>query len=161
MSQNEENEHQPDLTPTLKTAAEVRADLHLALIETEDAISAAAPGRFQEWTDAVLGALVHLHTAFHEHISQAEGDDGLYEEIMGREPRLRGDITVLKNEHPQILEAIHAPYNRLKDRAPEAHSPAAEIREEVTHALARITRHRQKGADLVWEAYFVDLGGMD
>jgi hypothetical protein len=33
------------------------------------------------------------------------------------------------------------------------------FREEVTTLMGQLVRHRQKGADLVYEAYDVDLGG--
>jgi hypothetical protein len=151
----------PEITPTLETAADIRADLHRALIETEDAIAAAAPGRFAEWTEAVLKALVHVHTAFHSHIEIAEGDDGIYEEVLDREPRLIDTVNRIKAEHPQILAMIHEPYNRLRLREVDEFIPAEEIRDAVMKVLAKITKHRQKGADLVWEAYFVDLGGLD
>lgn len=151
----------PQLTPTLETAADIRADLHRAMIEAEDAIAAAAPGRFAEWTEAVLKALVHVHTAFHSHIEIAEGDEGVYEEVLEREPRLRDAVEKMKNEHPEVLAMIHEPYNRLRLRAADEYIPAEEIRDAVMKVLGKITRHRQKGADLVWEAYYVDLGGLD
>lgn len=151
----------PQLTPTLETAADIRADLHRAMIEAEDAIAAAAPGRFAEWTEAVLKSLVHVHTAFHSHIEIAEGDEGVYEEVLEREPRLREAVEKMKSEHPEILAMIHEPYNRLRLRAADDFIPAEEIRDAVMKVLGKITRHRQKGADLVWEAYYVDLGGLD
>ncbi|MDQ1458785.1 MAG: hypothetical protein QOI08_269, partial [Actinomycetota bacterium] len=36
---------------------------------------------------------------------------------------------------------------------------ADELRVELTALLAALARHRQRGADLVFEAYAVDLGG--
>lgn len=151
----------PEMTPTLETAAGVRADLHQAMIEAEDAIAAAAPGRFEDWTETVQKSLTHLHTAFHEHVQVAESPEGLYQEVLEREPRLRDSVMRLKNDHPAILSAIHEPFHRLRDRKLDEFVPADEIRREVTKVLGRITRHRQGGADLVYEAYFVDLGGMD
>lgn len=151
----------PQLTPTLETAADIRADLHRAMIEAEDAIAAAAPGRFAEWTEAVLKSLVHVHTAFHSHIEHAEGVDGVYEEVLEREPRLQDAVLKVKEEHPVILSMIHEPYNRLRLRGADEHIPSEEIRDAVMKVLGKITRHRQKGADLVWEAYYVDLGGLD
>jgi len=150
----------PELTPAVMGAAQTRADLHDAMFEAEDAIAAAAPGRFQEWADAVQTALAHLHAAFHAHIEVAESPDGLYEEVLEREPRLRSQVTRLKEEHPIILAAIHEPFERLSNRG-EEYIPAEDVRREVTVVLGRITRHRQRGADLVWEAYYVDLGGLD
>jgi hypothetical protein len=156
-------DHTPQITPTLESAVEIRADIHQAMIEVEEAISAAAPGRFLEWTAEVQKALTRLHYAFHHHIDAAEGGEGkqgLYDEILEREPRLRALVEKLMAEHPLILEAIHEPYHRLRDRKDDEYVPAEEIREEMTATLARITKHRQKGADLVYEAYYVDLGGM-
>ena len=36
---------------------------------------------------------------------------------------------------------------------------AEDLRVELTALLAALARHRQRGADLVYEAYAVDLGG--
>ncbi len=36
---------------------------------------------------------------------------------------------------------------------------AEELRVELTALLAALARHRQRGADLIYEAYAVDLGG--
>jgi hypothetical protein len=33
------------------------------------------------------------------------------------------------------------------------------MREDVQRLLGRIVHHRQLGADLVWEAYNLDIGG--
>ena len=33
------------------------------------------------------------------------------------------------------------------------------VRVAAVDVLGAISRHRQKGADLVWEAYSVDIGG--
>lgn len=154
-------DHHPEMTPLLEAAAEIRADLHQAMIEIEDAIAGAAAGRFVDWTNDVLKALTHLHYAFHDHIQQAEGPEGLYHEIQDREPRLRDMVKRIQAEHPQILEAIHEPYHTLRDRKEDEFVPADEVRDTITSVLGKITRHRQKGADLVYEAYYVDLGGMD
>jgi len=32
------------------------------------------------------------------------------------------------------------------------------VRDDLQRLLGRIVRHRQHGADLVWEAYAVDIG---
>ena len=41
-------------------------------------------------------------------------------------------------------------------RDPEA---VARHREAATELVGRIVRHRQRGADLIYEAYEVDIGG--
>ena len=36
-----------------------------------------------------------------------------------------------------------------------------EARDEIQRLLGRLVKHRQRGADLVWEAYTRDIGGAD
>jgi hypothetical protein len=36
-----------------------------------------------------------------------------------------------------------------------------DARDELQRLLGRIVRHRQLGADLVWEAYNLDIGGIE
>jgi hypothetical protein len=33
------------------------------------------------------------------------------------------------------------------------------VRDDLQRLMGRIVRHRQGGADLVWEAYAIDIGG--
>jgi hypothetical protein len=37
----------------------------------------------------------------------------------------------------------------------------AEARNDLQRLLGRLSRHRQLGADLVWEAYNLDIGGIE
>jgi hypothetical protein len=152
---------EPEVTPILEKATRIRADLHSALIDVEDAISAAAPGRFLEWARGVEKSLVHLHDAFSNHIATAERPDGLYREVLDREPRLRDTVARIQGEHPTISGSIHIERDRLRAVLEGLEIPADDIRRDVTKILGRVTRHRQRGADLIYEAYFVDLGGMD
>ena len=52
--------------------------------------------------------------------------------------------------------------NQLLDllAAPGA-APAEQVRDDVTRLLGRLVRHRQRGSDLLYEAWAVDIGGGD
>ncbi len=39
--------------------------------------------------------------------------------------------------------------------------PLEDARDDLQRLIGSVIRHRQKGADLVWEAYNVDIGGVD
>jgi hypothetical protein len=39
--------------------------------------------------------------------------------------------------------------------------PVEETRDEIQRVLGRLVKHRQHGADLLWEAYSLDTGGSD
>jgi hypothetical protein len=39
--------------------------------------------------------------------------------------------------------------------------PLDEARDDLQRLLGQIVRHRQLGSDLVWEAYNLDIGGIE
>ena len=39
--------------------------------------------------------------------------------------------------------------------------PLDKARDDLQRLIGAVVRHRQKGADLVWEAYNVDIGGTE
>jgi hypothetical protein len=154
-------EHEPDLTPTLEETARRRADLHQALIGVERAISGPAAGREADWAKEVIGQLEDLYRTILEHIEVTERPGGLYEEIAGRAPRLSGKIERLREEHPFMRDATAETIERLRETGVGEAWPLDEARDDLQRLLGRIVRHRQLGADLVWEAYNLDIGGIE
>jgi hypothetical protein len=155
------NEDLELVTPALEAARRRRIRLHDELVELEQALSTPAPGRVKEWTVAVADALRKLREAFDEHVFVTEKQDGLYEEIMVKSPRLAGKIKRLEDEHPLVLADVDDTIRRLDQMETETDWPPETARDDIGRLIQRITRHRQRGADLVWEAYNVDIGGME
>jgi hypothetical protein len=149
------------LSPALEAARTRRIKLHTELVELERALAAPTPGRVKEWTLEVADRLRHVREAFDEHIFVTEKPEGLYEEIMEMSPRLTGKIKRLDEEHPVILAEIDDRLARLEALDTQDVWPPDVARDDVNRLLGRIVRHRQRGADLVWEAYNVDIGGME
>lgn len=142
-------------TAALRAARARRADLHGVLVALEAALAKPVPGRVDEWCADVHEALVEVSATFERHIATTEAPDGLYAEIMASQPRLAGVLDRLRGEHTTIRETIAATLVSLRA------SPASadDVREQVMNLLARLIRHRQHGADLVYEAYALDIGG--
>ena len=151
-----------ELTPALSEARKRRATLHDALVHLEIAISSPAAGRIPEWTSLVTKEVIGIRDAFDQHVMVTEKPGGLYEEIITRAPRLDGTVRRLKDEHPDITEKVSQMAERL-DKAtiggPEW--PLDDARDDLQRFIGVVIRHRQKGADLVWEAYNVDIGGTE
>jgi hypothetical protein len=147
------------LTPTLREVRRRRADLHQALIDLEQAISGPAAGRLESWTADVRKHLESLGTAIDEHVEVTERIGGLYDEIQRLAPHLSNQVVRLRDEHPAMREETRQLLGRF-EREPigEAWS-LDEARDDVQRLLGRLVRHRQHGADLVWEAYNLDIGG--
>ena len=152
---------QPEMTPTLAETARRRADLHLALVELEQTISRPAVGREADWSKDVLRRLQDLAHTLDEHIEVTERPNGLYAEISSKSPRLANQMQLLKEEHPEIREATAKLTARLEETPIGDAWPLSEARNDLQRLLGRLSRHRQLGADLVWEAYNLDIGGIE
>jgi hypothetical protein len=150
-----------DLSPTLAETARRRADLHGALIEVEQASSRPAVGREPEWTKEVLLRLESLAHAIDEHIQITEQTEGLYDEISAKAPHLSTKIDALREEHPVLRERSTALIARLQTTPVGPAWPLRDARDDLQRLLGQIVRHRQLGSDLVWEAYNLDIGGIE
>jgi hypothetical protein len=150
------------LTPALGEARKRRQTLHDAIVQLEMAISSPAAGRAPDWTAQVAKDLVGVRDAFEQHVMVTEKPGGLYEEIMERAPRLNGTVKRLQDEHPTIADSVAALVERLDAGEVETDAwPPDNARNDLQRMIGAVVRHRQKGADLVWEAYNVDIGGTE
>jgi len=151
-----------ELTPALHAARQRRKTLHDTLVHLEEAISSPAAGRIPDWTAAVLKEVVEVREAFEQHITVTERPDGLYDEILERAPRLAGNVRRLREEHPEIRESVGGMVARLEQtEIGRVAWPLDDARDDLQRFIGAVIRHRQKGADLVWEAYNVDIGGLE
>lgn len=136
----------------LAAATERRVELKDAISAVERA--AASPSAMPSWRDYVLRELETLRLALDRHVSEVEGDDGLLAELTTEVPRLAHKIDQVRDEHPGLVRMVDETiilFNESDDT--EA------IRGSILETLFAIVRHRQRGADLVFDGYNVDIGG--
>lgn len=143
----------PDL-PWLSRARSRRTDLRQAMERLENAIAGSSPTPDQ-WIGPVEDGLVALRDALDAHISEVEAPDGLLADTLGRAPRLGPSVETLRREHRELI----ASWDRAALALAEHPADKARVRRRVVSLLGRLTIHRQGGADLVYEAYNVDIGG--
>jgi hypothetical protein len=155
-----EDEREP--SRAFEEAARRRADLHHALVEVERSISSPAAGRLEAWTGDVVKRLSILLDSIGEHIEVTERPEGLYEEILHRAPRLSSQVDRLRAEHPALRTGTAELMERLQSTTAIGPGwPVDDARDDAQRLLGKIVKHRQQGADLVWEAYNLDIGGME
>ena len=144
----------------LDAARQRRADLHDVLIAVERAIAVPAGVGAVVWAEGVAGTLTRLGAELDAHVAVTEGPDGLYQDLLDVAPRLATLAHRLGEEHAELAVALKAAAADV-DRVASAGDAAAiaGVRETVLSLLGAFARHRQLGADLVWEAYEVDIGG--
>ena len=140
---------------------EQRERLRDALVAFENALSSAGPRRAAAWAEGVVQCILRVETEFHAHVDFTEQEDGLYDDILAVAPRLAHRVDQLRQEHNEIAIALSDCLTRVELVPNTAHADWVTARREDCNALlGRLIRHRQRGADLVYEAY-VEVGGSD
>jgi gas vesicle protein len=133
-----------------------------ALVGAAAALEAAlaAPASGLRWTEGLGGALTALRATIGEHVTETEAPGGTVDQLRDRAPRLSNQIDRLVDQHAEMTADAERLLERL-EHAPAERTPddTAAIREQALELLGTIVRHRQLGADLLYEAYDVDLGG--
>lgn len=141
---------------TLGAAGRIRYTLGEAARRLELAIASPAMGN-DVWLKQVDEDLEDLSKSLVDHIHVTESDDGLLAQIIEDAPRLVSDVDVVLADHAEICEAI----DLAKDTISHATADnISDVRAAVLTVLARLFEHRQRGADLVYDAYNVDIGGL-
>jgi hypothetical protein len=123
----------------------------------EDALAAPATGDPARWAQRVHVALVELAGDFREHVEITEGPNGLYRDLLTSSPRLSDAVASLTREHGLILGQVDDLMARVN--AFDVVEDVDRVRDPGTALLGRLVRHRQRGSDLVYEAYEFDIGG--
>ena len=134
-----------------------RAELRETISALEGARAAPAPADQARWAQRVHVALVEVSGDFREHVGITEGPNGLYRDLLATSPRLSGAVAGLTGEHVLIRGQVDDLVARVKQ--PDVIEDVDRIRDLGTTLLGRLVRHRQRGADLVFDAYAVDIGG--
>lgn len=134
-----------------------RAELREAMSALELALASPASADDVHWAERVHVALVELAADFREHVAITEGSAGLYHELLQTVPRLSSAVGRLAREHAVITRLV----DELVDAAspPMATQDLERVRDLGTALLGTLVRHRQRGSDLVYEAFQIDIGG--
>jgi hypothetical protein len=147
--------------PALDDVRSRRAGLKAALSGLELALAAPYANRV-DWVTHVREALDAVHDVWTRHIVETEAPGAFLDDLVREAPRLSTPTSRLRRDHSDILATITREEDRLAAPPEEGdgyEAWAEETRVELTALLAALARHRQRGADLVYEAYAVDLGG--
>lgn len=134
-----------------------RSELRESMSALEAAMAAPAVSDTRRWAERVHVATVELAGDFREHVGITEAPDGLYREVLDTSPRLSGAVAALTHEHVLIRGQLDGLLTRVS--SPDAVDDVDRVRDLGTALLGRLVRHRQRGADLVFEAYEFDIGG--
>ena len=122
-----------------------------------DAALALPVGLGPLWRQRVLAALTELAHDLRVHVDLTEAPEGLYADLRARAPRLAAGVDGQLADHVFLVEEVSRLLDE-RDDGVEGDAVAAH-RERLNKVLHRLARHRQRGSDLIYEAYSVDIGG--
>jgi hypothetical protein len=124
--------------------------------ELENALASPA-GLTDTWVAEVRERLAAITTAFQRHVDQSEGTTGLLQEMLTVAPHLAPGVTRSKKDHQEILVELKG-LSTVIDQSDDEHL-VGDVRARGLVLLQHITAHRQRGADLIYDAYSVDVEG--
>lgn len=132
-----------------------RGQLHDALVELEAAL--ARPARDgAAWCRGTTAAVERLAWTLADHVEQTDAPGGLLAEVEAAAPWLAPRVGQLRRDHELLVARCGA----LVDVCHQRPEPD-DVREDALDLLADLTRHRHRGADLLYDAYELDVGAGD
>jgi hypothetical protein len=149
----------PGAPDPLATVRSRRDELYEAMLALERAMSVPARDRVDAWTATVRDRLEELAAAWRVHLAGTEGQDGLFAQILDREPRLAHAVDRMRSDHVALSDALDAADVQLAGATTGA--AVDDARDTLLELLRRFFEHRSRGAELVYDAYDVDLSAAD
>lgn len=140
--------------PSVDTHRQViirRQDLYNAMRALE-ASAARATGQ-DDWADEVRSALTVLESTLQRHVTEIEGPNGLFAEVIERAPHLEPDVDRLRKEHRDLVIACDDALEIVRSGDVDVE----EVRRQVLSTLGRLAIHRQRGSELLFDTYNMDL----
>ena len=160
----------PEGEPEAEALTEIRlrrAELLESINSLEQALAAPVPGGQIKWVQGVSDALLELSGDFHDHVELTEGPAGLYARVNRSSPRLSHQVERLTADHKTLTELISDLLTLVGKaagsfaRGDSMRADVDEVRDGGTALISALVRHRQRGSDLMYEGYSVDIGGQD
>jgi hypothetical protein len=108
------------------------------------------------WCGQVAACLRQLDAAWVRHAQDNESAGGFFDQLRAEAPQLDPRLRQLHREH----ESLHRTIKQTIDLVDRPADPQ-EVRRDVDGLLALLTKHEQRGAEVIHQAYEVDDGGGD
>jgi hypothetical protein len=143
----------------IERSREHRRGVRQACLDLEETLARPPDQDLEKWTADTAARFRQLSEAFRHHAEQSESPDGLLVEIVEIAPRLANKVGQVKREHMALLAELARLEVEAANQAQADQSGV--IRGKGLRLLQDLAAHRQRGADLIYEAYSVDVEGGD
>ena len=148
--------------PRVEEAAAKTARDHEEILSTvhrlEAALASPAPGRETAWKHRAGAALVGVLDSLNVHRESAENEGGVIAEaeaLLGRPPAL----AAARSQHVGLLEDARELLADLEERRDDPKLTCEAVRERAWRLASALRNHQALEADLILEAFDLDIGG--
>ena len=145
------------MTEHLGPTRERRMSLRSAAGRVERSLASPTAERARRWSDELARELDTLGEALDTHITVNEAPGGLFDDIVEHAPRLVHRVGRAKSDHDALRDA----YTQARATVPCDADGVEAARDRTVELLMALLRHRHLGAELVYEAFNVDLEAAD
>lgn len=144
--------------PEQPEARSQRSGLREAVAALGAVVQMPPEGR-DRWSAAVLGALESVQAALTRHAEFTDSPDGLFADVIEQAPRLANAVGHLQAEHDDLGRRIDG--CEASVRALEADDSVTSVTADVVELGHAFEMHSHRGAELVYDAYNVDISAGD
>jgi len=144
----------------LLAAVRVRRDrLYEGVLDLERVLAVPAGDHPAEWAADVADVVTRLRSVLDAHVADTEAGGGFFDDVREHAPQLLHAVEQLRAEHVPLLDATQS----LADRVGSAGADVDvdDVRDESVELIRRLLQHRHRGAELVYDAYSVDISAAD
>jgi len=136
-----------------------RDDLYESVLALERALAVPAGDAPDAWAAMLAAPVKRLQEVLAAHIRGTEGPEGLFEQIRDEAPHLLNAVDKLGSQHEPLVAAADAVADRLGQVSSDA--DVDEVRDRTLGLLRDLLEHRHHGAELLYDAYQVDISSGD
>jgi hypothetical protein len=139
-------------------AARDHEEILSAVHRLEAALASPAPGRETAWKHRAGAALVGVLDSLNVHRESAENEGGVIAEaeaLLGRPPAL----AAARNQHVQMLKEGGELLADIEGRCDDPKLSCEAVRDRAWRLASALRNHQALEADLILEAFDLDIGG--
>jgi hypothetical protein len=141
-------------------AVRVRRDaLYDAVLALERALAVPAGDAPEAWAAMLAAPITRLQDVLSVHIRGTEGPDGLFEQVREDAPHLLPAVDKLRAEHDPLVTAADSLAGHLG--TVDSDVAVDGVRDQALALVLELLEHRHRGAELLYDAYQVDISSGD
>jgi WS/DGAT/MGAT family acyltransferase len=143
----------------LAAVSERRDEFYEGILELERAMAAPAGDHAGTWAAASARAVEDMQHVLDDHIRETEAPGSFYDDVIEHSPHLVNAAHRLQAEHPPLAARVEALALELKTVTDDDGVEAT--RQDALELIKALLQHRHRGAELVYDAYNVDVAPGD